>query len=437
MKIAHVCHSGLKSFLRRWMATFLAGMLAAPCAFSFQSKRKVSVTAGAFVRAPSAPLKLQHTPIPSVSRVTKDVIVIGEAGEEVPPVLPSFSERFKPESDFGPPESRRVRMRLQFRGDPEISAQAFGPVQELPPIEGPDPLAFAFQISKSSVTVGTLQYRLVAERIQYAGGVVAVLSQTTFPPTTPSDPDPWLSVGITANAAQVFGPEGGRISLPDGNPVDGQSAIDIPTGLLQAPTVISIDEIALDNPLLPSLTGMAQPVSVYQLAANAPIGGYLQVSVLYPDFVFPQGQVGLLGSSGVPETHASLVWWDGFKWRPLGGFVNSNTNTVTVRTSVLSYFAVVPAAALAPADRRPTEKIITPNGDGVNDVAIFSFGDLASNVKVDVFDMSGRRVRTLMSAFTQSWDGRDDGGDIVESGVYIYQYNVDGMRVSGLIAVAK
>ena len=31
------------------------------------------------------------------------------------------------------------------------------------------------------------------------------------------------------------------------------------------------------------------------------------------------------------------------------------------------------------------------------------------------------------------WDGRDDSGNVVESGVYIYQYKVDGQRISGLI----
>ena len=83
------------------------------------------------------------------------------------------------------------------------------------------------------------------------------------------------------------------------------------------------------------------------------------------------------------------------------------------------------------------EKVITPNGDGINDELNFSFGDLTQSVDVDIFDVNGHRVRSLASPNNLKWDGRDDSGKVVESGVYIYQYTVDGKRVSGLVAVAK
>ena len=83
------------------------------------------------------------------------------------------------------------------------------------------------------------------------------------------------------------------------------------------------------------------------------------------------------------------------------------------------------------------ERIITPNGDGINDVAHFS--GLVDGDIVHIFDVRGRRVRTI-NASTNSptqWDGRNDGGSIVDSGVYIYQYESQGSRVSGVIVVAK
>jgi gliding motility-associated-like protein len=91
-----------------------------------------------------------------------------------------------------------------------------------------------------------------------------------------------------------------------------------------------------------------------------------------------------------------------------------------------------PVNSLSPEDYRPAKKIITPNGDGINDEADFS--GLAEEVKI--FDITGRKIRSV-SAGTGQWDGKDDDGSVVESGVYIYQFKVDGTLVSGVIAVAK
>lgn len=48
-------------------------------------------------------------------------------------------------------------------------------------------------------------------------------------------------------------------------------------------------------------------------------------------------------------------------------------------------------------------------------------------VSISVYDMTGRKVRSLMNSIQQSgthsvvWDGRDDVGQVVASGVYVYQ----------------
>jgi flagellar hook assembly protein FlgD len=68
---------------------------------------------------------------------------------------------------------------------------------------------------------------------------------------------------------------------------------------------------------------------------------------------------------------------------------------------------------------------------------VFSFFDPVASVRVEIFDVNGRRVRSLTGVGTVPWDGTDDSGDIVESGVYIYQYTDSGKRISGVVAVAK
>ncbi|MEZ4764598.1 MAG: T9SS type A sorting domain-containing protein [Calditrichia bacterium] len=51
----------------------------------------------------------------------------------------------------------------------------------------------------------------------------------------------------------------------------------------------------------------------------------------------------------------------------------------------------------------------------------------AGRVTLEIFDVLGRKVRTLVSDFlpsgsySQRWNGRNDVGDLVESGVYVYR----------------
>ena len=122
-------------------------------------------------------------------------------------------------------------------------------------------------------------------------------------------------------------------------------------------------------------------------------------------------------------------------WTPLSrADIDTTLHTVTGMTTHFSTFALFAGGAIGAADLRPRERIITPNGDGINDTA--SFSGLVAGEEVHLFDVRGRRVRTLAGP-APVWDGKDDDGKIVPSGVYIYQYSSGGQRVSGVIGVAK
>ena len=144
--------------------------------------------------------------------------------------------------------------------------------------------------------------------------------------------------------------------------------------------------------------------------------------------------------NSIDATMLKLFYWDGFSWRYVGGTVNTESHTVTAMVSHFSKYALFAARGSESKDFRPFERIITPNGDGINDYA--DFNGLDSNVKI--FDIRGKKIRTLnpetisIEPYIEiRWDGRDDNGDIVESGVYIYQYKYNGKLTSGVIAVAK
>ena len=79
--------------------------------------------------------------------------------------------------------------------------------------------------------------------------------------------------------------------------------------------------------------------------------------------------------------------------------------------------------------------VITPNGDGFNDQLGIDYTLLrladAGLVEVDIFDLSGRRVRQIYRGrsqsgrYTQIWNGKSDDGQVVTPGIYLYRVKVD------------
>lgn len=74
----------------------------------------------------------------------------------------------------------------------------------------------------------------------------------------------------------------------------------------------------------------------------------------------------------------------------------------------------------------------------------FAFS-LPSNgiVQIKVYDSSGRRVRTLLSAemsagsYSARWDGRDQAGRPVAPGIYFYELRTDGERLSRRVSLMR
>jgi hypothetical protein len=80
----------------------------------------------------------------------------------------------------------------------------------------------------------------------------------------------------------------------------------------------------------------------------------------------------------------------------------------------------------------------SPNGDGKNDKTYLSFFlanlNVAKQLKINIFDISGRLIRTLFNEFTTAnafieknsfeWDGKNNDGKLVRPGVYLCQVNI-------------
>lgn len=103
--------------------------------------------------------------------------------------------------------------------------------------------------------------------------------------------------------------------------------------------------------------------------------------------------------------------------------------------------------------------MLTPNGDGVNDVSALGFvlGRVSeAPVRIEVYDLAGRRLRRLPAQLLRAgrfiptgrdvdglpgtWDGRDDAGELVTPGIYVFRIVAEleptDEVASGLVVVA-
>lgn len=104
----------------------------------------------------------------------------------------------------------------------------------------------------------------------------------------------------------------------------------------------------------------------------------------------------------------------------------------------------------------PLSRVLTPNGDGRNDVAYFCFDNPAdSDASGKIYSLLGAEVATLsprgnssaacapQSGFPNTvqsqfvtWDGRSNGS-VVRSGIYIYRLAAEQKVYSGTLIVVR
>ena len=250
-------------------------------------------------------------------------------------------------------------------------------------------------------------------------------------------------IEVTQSITQIVGIKGGKVILPDGNPDDGEVMVGIPEGALSKATEITIEQIT-DLSRIPGYSegGDWKPVAFYNFTQEGlKFKKPVTINLLYfdPDNNGkPEDWKG--DEKEFNESQLACYWWDGITWRPAGGKVDRDRNIVTVKVSHFSYYGLSKARPMGSSEYRPKEKIITPAyADGKNDVAYFT-GVSGQDATIKIYDVTGKKIRTI-NGEPYEWDGTDEDGNIVESGVYIYQFKADvnGKKrlVSGTIVVAK
>lgn len=296
---------------------------------------------------------------------------------------------------LGPPASVPIAMQS---GNSRFTGTALVPLQNIQGLRRGGILSYYFQIQSGNVQVP----------IRNAGAPFEVVITNT------------MSIPVN---------ELGSVALvPDTYIPDGKTSVQFAAGALSNAGTLWIRQ--LDPINVPAGPGGLSPIVVYEFELEGTsLVRDARVTLSYP----ARADGSILGSNGNPADLAPYRL-RGSEWQVLGPRSwDSRMHTITVTSPDLNRLALFLSAATSPADLRPRRKILTPNGDGVNDTVDFS-GIAADGVHL--FDLNGRRVRDL-SVGNLVWDGRDDEGRVVESGLYLYQYNSQGERVSGVILIAK
>jgi len=153
-----------------------------------------------------------------------------------------------------------------------------------------------------------------------------------------------------------------------------------------------------------------------------------------------------INESKAKETLA-LFWFNGVEWIKLGGEVDTDRNSVKTFTNHLGRFQlrVSKRSGKFSIFDGPIPKIITPNGDGLNDFCQWTFDNPNEYAPSgEIFDIRGRKVADMKlgldisnNSGTLSWDGTDLNSRFVAPGVYIWQIKAEGKVYNGTIVVAR
>jgi hypothetical protein len=93
-----------------------------------------------------------------------------------------------------------------------------------------------------------------------------------------------------------------------------------------------------------------------------------------------------------------------------------------------------------PTNFRLVDNLIDPTK---GESATLTYSILPGPVTIGIHDLKGRRVRTLLNetrdagSYSTSWDGRNEDGDVVASGIYLVRFESNPLKEIGKIAVVK
>lgn len=143
---------------------------------------------------------------------------------------------------------------------------------------------------------------------------------------------------------------------------------------------------------------------------------------------------------------AAIYWFNGNSYVRLGGTVITSQQAFRIQSRTLGLYAIRAIASptkFGLSRGSPYPRVITPNGSENRRVFFFVDNPTDGDLIGQIYDVRGAKVRSLRvdgmspTATTLVWDGRDEQGAVVPSGVYLYEIGAGKEKVTGTVAVAR
>jgi len=141
-------------------------------------------------------------------------------------------------------------------------------------------------------------------------------------------------------------------------------------------------------------------------------------------------------NSNFSEDTLKPYLWTGNEWLELkNSTVDTQNNFVKAKTGHISKFAVFYTGQTANSPQyKNLQKVVRPkfipdNGE------VVEFQSSSQVKKIEIFNLSGTKIKKIEGL--NYWDGKDENGNTVPGGLYIYQLHFDGETISGMCAVIK
>ena len=149
-------------------------------------------------------------------------------------------------------------------------------------------------------------------------------------------------------------------------------------------------------------------------------------------------------AANVSPKDLGMYWYNGGEFKKMYGKVDTVEQTVSVDSPNMGVYQI---RAMHRSDSavldvsNVSNRVITPNGDNLNDQIIFTYDPGPSNAAVSgsIYDVTGALVSGMRPGLvpnTLIWDGKV-GGRVVASGVYVYKITGEGKTFTGTVVVAR
>ena len=235
---------------------------------------------------------------------------------------------------------------------------------------------------------------------------------------------------VTAGTTSEFSQCVQYVNTPIGNPL----VVPVDVATLESPVELTFQNVtnAGNTSIVIGDTGPPPPGSLsfgdnptfYELSTTATFTGSITICIEYDEDDFT-----------VPEASLQLMHYDGSAWVDITTSVDPVNNVLCGTTTALSPFAIAqPNGPTSVKDGTPEAFALhpcAPNPFNPSTTIRYDVPKNGTQVSIAIFDVTGRRIRTLVDGVqpagtrTTTWDGRDDRGQGVASGVYFYRMLAD------------